>query len=110
MHLRLHPLLKNHLALLQDFGMNMRPQIASLGVYRLILFFNPDGESRLHVLLSLLLAKYHYLLLNIISRYKLLLLAGSRSVLVANRSEFLVIPSGARNLLSAGSTPAAATW
>ena len=51
-----------------------------------------------------------YFLLHLISCYKSLLLATSRSTLVVYHSEFLVIPSGARNLLSAGSTPAAATW
>ena len=37
-----------HLALLQDFGLNMRPQIPRLRIYSLIFLFNPDGESRLH--------------------------------------------------------------
>ena len=48
-HLRLHPLLKNHLPLLQDFGMNVRPQIPCLRIDGLILLFNSDGESRLHI-------------------------------------------------------------
>ena len=48
-HLRLHPLLEYHLALLQNFGVNVRPQIPRLGINRLIFLFNPDGKSRLHI-------------------------------------------------------------
>ena len=53
-HLGLHPLLKNHLALLQNLGMNVRPQIPRLRIYRLIFLFNPDGKSRLLYLLVVL--------------------------------------------------------
>ena len=51
-HLRLYPLLQDQLALLQDLGLNMRPQIPCLRIHRLIFLFNPDGESRFHSLLS----------------------------------------------------------
>ena len=45
MHLRLHALLEKHLALRQNFGMNVRPQIARHRIDRLILLFDPDGEG-----------------------------------------------------------------
>jgi hypothetical protein len=48
-HLRLHPLLQDQFALLQDFDLNVRPQIPRLRIYRLIFLFNPDGESRCHL-------------------------------------------------------------
>ena len=47
-HLRLYPLLQDHLALFQNFGVNMRPQIAGHGIDCLIFLFNSDGKSRRH--------------------------------------------------------------
>src|SRR3954454_22577460 len=48
MQFSLHPLLQEHFALLQDFGVNVRPQIAGHRIYCLILFFDPYGEGRQH--------------------------------------------------------------
>ena len=45
MHLRLHPLLQNHLALLQNLGVNVRAQVARDRINGLVLFFNPDSEA-----------------------------------------------------------------
>ena len=47
-HFRFHPLLQNHPALFQDFGVDVRPKIAGDRIDCLILLFNPDGESRTH--------------------------------------------------------------
>ncbi len=47
-HLGLDPLLQDHLALFEQFGLNMRPQVPRLGIYGLIFLFNSDGESRQH--------------------------------------------------------------
>ena len=51
-HLRLDSLLENHLALLQDFGLNVRPQIPRLRIDRLVFLFNSDGECRQHITMS----------------------------------------------------------
>ena len=55
-HFRFHPLLQNHPALFQDFGVDVRPKIAGDRIDCLILLFNPDGESRRRRLLGLLRA------------------------------------------------------
>jgi hypothetical protein len=48
MHLRLHPLLEQELALFQQLGVNMGPQIPRLRIYSLIFLFDPDIESGFH--------------------------------------------------------------
>ena len=41
-------LLEDELAFFQNFGVDMRPQIAGDGIDCLILLFNPDGKGRPH--------------------------------------------------------------
>src|SRR5580700_8306736 len=48
MHLRLHALLEDELALLEDLRLNMRLQIPCLRIDGLIFLFNPNAESRFH--------------------------------------------------------------
>ena len=47
-HLGLHALLQQELALLNNFGMNMRSKIAGDRINCLILLFDPDSEGRTH--------------------------------------------------------------
>ncbi len=76
-HLRLHPLLQDLLSLLQQLDLNMRLQIPCLRIYRLILLFDSDTESRLH---------------GVMEKFCVPVIK-------------LVIPSEARNLGFAGSSP-----
>src|SRR5262249_14336155 len=47
-HLGLHTLLQENFPLLDDFSVNVRAEIASNRINSLVLFLDPDGESRFH--------------------------------------------------------------
>ena len=47
-HLGLDPLLQDQPALLDDLGVDVRPQIPSFGIDGLILLFDSERECRLH--------------------------------------------------------------
>ena len=47
-HLGLHPLLQEQLALFDDLRVDVRAQIARDRIDGLIFLFDPDGESRQH--------------------------------------------------------------
>ncbi len=47
-HLGLDPFLQDQFALLDDLGVDVRPQVPSFGIDGLILFFDSERECRLH--------------------------------------------------------------